>query len=91
MFALLSGEGSFAQDFRAIVGRLCMCLLDTQLRSLACDTLLVFHQKQYIDQWGPPDDKMKTFWEISSLVSVAVATQIIDMEVVRLWINCGKL
>lgn len=68
------------EDNRQLIFGLTLCLQDNNLRSKAALALLNLHQPGMIAQWGPPDELMQSFWEISSQVTLSIAKQIVDRE-----------
>ncbi|CAG8470540.1 8562_t:CDS:10 [Ambispora gerdemannii] len=50
------------------------------IRTIAAETLLQLHDPDYIERWGPPENKMDNFWCISSQVMLAVARQVVDSK-----------
>jgi len=81
MLAIFSGEaGEQPEENRAIIYGISLCFNDTSLgiRMTAAETLLALHSPDYIEKWGPPENRMQNFWNISSQVMLGVARQLLE-------------
>ncbi|RIA90709.1 hypothetical protein C1645_875920 [Glomus cerebriforme] len=70
----------YPEEIRQVIYGIALCVNDNAIRTTAAETLLELHNLEYIEQWGPEDKKMYSFWSISSQVMLAIARQILEYK-----------
>ncbi|RIB13611.1 hypothetical protein C2G38_1974674 [Gigaspora rosea] len=82
MLALYSDPNENPEEIRLVIHGMTLCVNDynSAIRTTAAETLLELHNMDLIEQWGPKDRKMRSFWTISSQVMLVISRQILDFK-----------
>ncbi|CAG8450213.1 2329_t:CDS:10 [Ambispora leptoticha] len=80
--ALVQSDSSEPSDENRTIICITHCLNNSNqaIRTIAAETLLELHDPDYIEKWGPSENKMFNFWCVSSQVMLAVARQIVELK-----------